>query len=410
MNTEHDGVNMGNPVRITFIGDIMCEKPLQQAYEKYGAEVFFRVFSRTKPLFARSDYVVGNLETVFGGAAFPYTRELYRFNTPDAFAEALARSGVDLVTTAANHCLDCGVPGLIRTLDVLDRCGTAHTGTFRVPSERRVFVTERNGSRVAFLNYTYGTNVHETGVLLREDELYRVGLLKPQTYRLQTYEGKRAGKARRAVSSVLAKVTDDETRIRLKRALKMPYNSVRVDHLDESELDERYLETIRNELAEAGREADTVIACLHCGGQFNPEPGGLSRYFARFFAENGADAVVCHHAHVVQRAERINGVPVAYCLSSYNVSPSSVYLLRENLPEYSVALHLTLEDGGIGASFSVLKTEEDAQGVPVVWPASALAETLRGEGRSALGADVNRIVGRLTGRTSAGAPRDEYDL
>ncbi len=86
MNTEHDGVNMGNPVRITFIGDIMCEKPLQQAYEKYGAEVFFRVFLRTKPLFARSDYVVSNLETVFGGAAFPYTTDLYRFNTPNAFA------------------------------------------------------------------------------------------------------------------------------------------------------------------------------------------------------------------------------------------------------------------------------------------------------------------------------------
>ena len=400
---------MDNAVRLTFIGDIMCEKPLQRAYERYGAGVFERVFSRTAALFARSDYVVGNLETVFGGKALPYTRELYRFNTPDAFAQALSRGGVRMVTTATNHCLDGGVAGLKRTLDVLDRCGVAHTGTWRSPEERGVFVVTVAGRRVAILNYTYGTNVHETGVLLREDELFHVGLLKPQTYNLQTCEGKRAGRARRAVSSALAKVTDDETRIRLKRALHMPHNTVRVDHLDENELDPAYLETLRAELSAARAAADTVIVCLHCGGQFNREPGGLSRYFARFFAENGADAVVCHHAHVVQRAERVNGVPVAYCLGNYSISPSSVYLLREDLPEYAVALHLAFGDGAPGVSFSVLKTVEDAQGVPVVYPADLLAEALGGKERAALAADVDRIVERLTGARGGGI-RAAYGL
>ena len=401
---------MEKRVRITFIGDIMCEKPLQKAYDKYGAGVFDDVFSQTKELFGRSDYTVGNLETVFGGAAFPYTRELYRFNTPDAFSNALSGGGIGMVTTATNHCLDCGTEGLSRTLDVLDRAGVAHTGAYRTPEERKPFLAEIAGRRVAFLNYAYGTNVHETGVLLREDELFRVGLLKPQTFRLQTYEGKRAGKARRAVSKALAAVTDDETRIRMKRALRIPHNAVRVDHLDEEELDEAYLATIRKELTDAGRMADTVIACLHCGGQFNREPGGLTRYFARFFAENGADAVVCHHAHVVQRAERIGNVPVAYCLGNYSISPSSVYLLRENLPEYSVALHLSFGAEGTRASFSVLKTVEDARGVPVVYPAERLSASLRGEAKAALEADVGVIVGRMTGRPGGGAVKSEYAL
>ena len=399
---------MKKTVRITFIGDIMCELPLQRAYDRYGAEVFSRVFSRTKTLFDRSDFTVGNLETVFGGPSVPYTKELYRFNTPDAFAGALAAGGVDMVTTAANHCLDCGVGGLVRTLEVLDRCGLSHTGTYRDAAERKICVKEISGRRVAFLNYTYGTNVRETGVLLREDELFRVGLLKPQTYRLQTYEGRRAGKLRRSVSAALATVTTDETRVRLKRALGMPYNSVRVDHLDEDELDGRYLETIRSELTAARASADMVIACLHCGGQFNREPGELSRFFARFFAENGADAVVCHHAHAVQRAERINGVPVAYCLGSYCISPSSVYLLRENLPEYSVALHLAVGDEGIVPSFSVLKAVEDAQRVPVVHPAALLWETLTGKEKAALADDVNGIVRRMTGQSPGGPVLDEY--
>ncbi len=266
------------------------------------------------------------------------------------------------------------------------------------------------GRRVAFLNYTYGTNVHETGVLLREDALFCVGLLQPQTFRLQTCEGKRAGKARRAISKALAAVTSDETRIRLKRALRMPYNRVRVDHLDEDELDDRFLETIRSELTEARTSADTVIACLHCGGQFNREPGAFSRYFARFFAENGADAVVCHHAHVVQRAERINGVPVAYCLGNYSISPSSVYLLPENLPDCSVALHLVLEENKVGASFSVLKTAEDARRVPIVYPASSLYETLEGAEKASLAADIGEIAGRMTGRPWSGEVKQEYDL
>ena len=142
---------MERSARITFVGDIMCEKPLQQAFDRYGAAAFSSVFARTKDLFARADYVVGNLETVFGGGAYPYTRELYRFNTPDGFAEALSGSGICLVTTATNHCLDCGIEGLERTVDVLDRYGIPHTGTWKAPSDRRVFVAEVADRRVAFL-------------------------------------------------------------------------------------------------------------------------------------------------------------------------------------------------------------------------------------------------------------------
>ncbi len=393
---------MEHSARITFIGDIMCEKPLQRAYDRYGAAAFSDVFAQTKELFARSDFVVGNLETVFGGDAYPYTRELYRFNTPDAFAAALSGSGISLVTTATNHCLDCGIAGLERTVEVLDRYGIPHTGTWKNPSDRRVFIADIAGRRVAFLNYTYGTNVHETGVWLGEDDLYRIGLLKPQTARLQTYPDGRAGAFRRAISSGLSKVMGDEARLRLKRALGMPPNSVRVDDLREPELSPAYLETILAELREAKTAADALIVCLHIGGQFNAAPGELTRFFARWFAEHGADAVVCHHAHVVQRAERIRGVPVAYCIGNYSISPSSVYLLPDNRPDCSVALHLTLEESGkTGMSFSVLKTVEDPRRVPAAWPAERLYAALDEKGRAALARDVRAAAGRLTGRDCA---------
>ncbi len=391
---------MGETVKIAFVGDIMCEKPLQRAYDRYGAAVFDRVFAQTRELFAGSNLAVGNLETVFGGAARGYTDELYRFNTPDDFACAVARGGIGLLTTATNHILDCGTEGLKRTADVLDTYGIAHTGTRRDPSEPRFLIRDVGGVCVAFLNYTYGTNVRETGVLLGEDELFCINLLKPQTDRLQTYVNGRAGRFRRTVSSGLALVTGEETRIRLKRLLGMAPGAVRIDHLDETELDEAYLRAIDDDLLRARSEADVVIACLHCGGQFNPEPGGLSEYFARYYAERGADAVVCHHAHVVQKTERIGGVPAAYCLGNYSISPSSVYLLRQDLPEYAVVWYLTVGANGVaGTSFSVLKIVEDGDGVPVAWPADRLYDTLTGGGRAALLADVERICRRFTGRT-----------
>lgn len=402
---------MERTVRISFIGDIMCEKPLQRAYDRYGAAVFDRVFAQTKELFARSDLTVGNLETVFGGAVRGYTDALYRFNTPDEFAGAIVRGGIGLVTTATNHCLDCGVEGLKRTVDVLDAYGVAHTGTRRCAAEPRFPIRDVGGIRIAFLNYTYGTNVRETGVLLREDELYCLNLLKPQTYRLQTYADGRAGRFRRTVSSGLALAMGEESRIRLKRLLRMPPNTVRVDTLDESELDEAYLRAVDDDLRAAKKEADVTIACLHCGGQFNPEPGGLSQYFARYFADRGADAVIGHHAHVVQRAERLGSVPVAYCLGNYSISPSSVYLLRENLPAYSVVQHLSVGASGIvKTSFSVLKIVEDGDGVPVAWPADKLYERLKGGDRDALSADVDRVCRRFAGREAPrGAVMQEYE-
>ena len=236
-----------------------------------------------------------------------------------------------------------------------------------------------------------------------------MGLLKPQTLNLQTYEGKRAGKFRRAVSSSLALLTDEETRIRLKKALRMCHNAVRVDHLDGSELDPAYEKLLLEELSAAKRCADLVIVCLHCGGQFNVVPGGLSRYFARLFADHGADAVVCHHAHVVQPAELLNGVPVAYGVGNYSLSPSSVYLLHTYLPTYSVAFHLTAEGASVRSSFSVLKITEDDHGAPVAWPADTLYDKLDGEGKTALLRDVNAIVSRLTGRDCAEvAVKEEY--
>src|SRR5699024_2164123 len=112
-------------------------------------------FKETKNLFSNSDLVVGNLETVFAGENVSYTNHIYNFNTPDQFARAMKQGGIDIVTTATNHCLDRGIAGLVRTLDILDQNKIDHTGTYRNKKERNtIYYKEIDNKKIAFLSYT----------------------------------------------------------------------------------------------------------------------------------------------------------------------------------------------------------------------------------------------------------------
>lgn len=158
--------------RLTAVGDLMCHKLQYQAALGPEGYDFRDSFTLIQPEFAASDLVIGNLETTFAGPEKTYS-EYPTFNTPDAFADALAALGIDAVTTANNHSLDRRFYGLSRTLDVLDRAGLKHTGTFRAPEEDRVLLLEEKGLRIALLAYSYGTN----GIPFDKGKAFSVNLI-----------------------------------------------------------------------------------------------------------------------------------------------------------------------------------------------------------------------------------------
>ncbi len=392
MREKDDGLK-----KITFIGDIMCEKPLQIYAEKHGYSSFKKVFKNTKDFFEDSDYVIGNLETVFGGKECGYTRELYNFNTPDEFADALSQSGIDMVTTATNHSLDRGIDGLIRTISVLDERKIQHTGTYKAREDERVFIKQVGSVKIAVVNYTYGTNVHETKVILSKDQIFHLNLMKPQTYHLQTYVNQqKSSKMRKLLAAFLGGILNTEQKIKIKKHLHMSYNSVRIDHLDKNELDADYLEQIKKDIADAKTKADFVIACIHSGGQFNADPGEFTKYMVEKISQFGVEAIVANHPHVVQKYDWCGKTFVAYSLGNYSISPLSVYLLHDLKPEYSVALHLYLGSKSIKkVSFSILKIVE-AEGL-TVYPVDELYGQLSAEQKNDLEKDIQFIYYRFTG-------------
>ncbi len=111
-----------------------------------------------KPIINQYDIRVANLEVTLAGK--PY-KGYPQFSAPDELAEVLVSSGFNVILTSNNHSCDRGDKGVVRTLDVLDELGVMHTGTFRNQAERDAnypLMIEREGMKIALLNYTYGTN------------------------------------------------------------------------------------------------------------------------------------------------------------------------------------------------------------------------------------------------------------
>ncbi|MBR5467899.1 MAG: CapA family protein, partial [Firmicutes bacterium] len=146
--------------KIAVTGDIMVHS--YQYEEAYDAETntynFMHNFTDVKKYFDTADYAIGNFETVLGGEDIGIS-DYPCFNTPDSFLDSLQFSGIDMVTTANNHCVDRGTASLIRTIEKLDEYGFDHVGTYASEEERdTIFIKDINGIKFAFLSYTYGTN------------------------------------------------------------------------------------------------------------------------------------------------------------------------------------------------------------------------------------------------------------
>jgi len=161
-------------VNLKAVGDIMVhDVQYRAAYDRQtGNYDFFPMFKPVKEDL-KADVLIGNLETTLSGPLLGYSG-YPRFNSPDNLAETLAELGFDLLFTANNHCLDKGEYGLRRTIEMLDKNGITHTGTFQSMEDReKPRVINANGISFGLLNYTYGTN----GLKIPPDKEYLVNYI-----------------------------------------------------------------------------------------------------------------------------------------------------------------------------------------------------------------------------------------
>ncbi|MCD9021081.1 CapA family protein [Cohnella silvisoli] len=225
------------------VGDVMAHMPQLPAYYNSASKRYSLSswFTQVKPILRQGDWVIGNLETPIAGRDLKYSG-FPRFNAPIELAEAVADVGIQLVSTANNHAMDRGFPGVARTLTNVRKAGLIPVGTSASAQEQqRIVIEERNGIRMGFLAYTYGTN----GIPVPANKAFAVNMIDVDV------------------------IKEDIARLRQ-------------------------------------AEADIVTVSLHFGVEYQRLPNKIQTGVVRELFKSGADIVLGSHPHVVQPYEEID--------------------------------------------------------------------------------------------------------
>ena len=232
-----------SPVNFNLVatGDILCHNT--QYFDAYdsstGTYDFNYVFDDVVKYIEPADIAISSLETSFAGSDVGYSN-YPRFNSPDSLITAIKNIGVDVISTAGNHCLDYGFSGLSRTIDVLDSNGLSHLGTYKSQEEQsKILYKDIDGVKIAFLNYTYGTN----GIPVPSGKDFCVNLIDKD---LMSYQ---------------INLAKDEN-------------------------------------------ADVIIACMHSGTEYSTVQNSEQEELADFLFKSGVDIIIGNHPHVAEPMEK----------------------------------------------------------------------------------------------------------
>lgn len=151
-------------ITIVAVGDVLQHQGVwESGLEEDGTYDFHHVFAHLGDALDGADLKVVNQESILGGDVAPFS-SYPSFNGPQEMGDAEADAGFNVILRASNHTMDMGYEGLRSELSfwhtqhpeiaVLGAVDPQDTGT----SVDDVYVYEKEGFRVALLNYTYGLN------------------------------------------------------------------------------------------------------------------------------------------------------------------------------------------------------------------------------------------------------------
>ena len=232
-------------ITIAAVGSIsISDHQLADARTADGYD-FAPCFFGASGLLADADLTVGDLECNFAGSPYGSATS----SAPTALADSLAGMGFDLLQTA--HCASIanGMAGLESTIEGIRAAGMQPVGTFVSSQAWRessgMTMVEANGLKVAFIAFTKGLG-----------------------------------------------------------NMSLPENSQKTVNLLYTDYDTNYsdLDTSGIVSAMAGvrkQDPDVIIVLVHWGSEYSREVSGSQKRLAKLLYENGANAIIGTHSHMV---------------------------------------------------------------------------------------------------------------
>lgn len=124
-----------------------------------GREFNFKpMYENVAHIIEEADIAFINQETLMAGEGFDISY-YPMFNSPQELGLDLLELGYDVVNIANNHMLDKGAKGLEQTIKFWKGTEALMIGGYENEEDYNTLrIVEKNGIKIAFLSYTYGTN------------------------------------------------------------------------------------------------------------------------------------------------------------------------------------------------------------------------------------------------------------
>lgn len=291
-------------VRINAVGDMMFARYIGQKIESSDGTLPFR---KVKHLFKEDEINIANLENPLfefdppKQKSIPINEERASTSTSEESSsatkpvepivlcgnpkaiEGLRYANISCVSLANNHAMDKGQAGLKKTLELLDTNKILHSGAGLTASDaHKAAIITHNGINISYIS---ASNIIPAGYLASKNSAGIAGARTRQNQLIQ-------------------------------------------------------------QVKQAKASGHVVLVALHWGNEYQETPLDKDRKFAHQLIDAGADALICHHPHVLQGVEIYQNKPILYSLGNF------IFDIYHSHADESLVAHLDLSETGEMKSLS----------------------------------------------------------
>jgi len=231
----------GKTITLILVGDIMLDRGVEYMVKKEGKGDFRFPFLKIADELKGANLLFGNLEGVISDKGIK-VGSIYSFRVNPEAIEGLSFAGFNVLSLANNHAFDYTREALEDCLTKLNNTGIDYVGAGFTENEAySPLIKKIKGTKIAFLAYTN---------------------LGPETWKA---DEKNSG---------IAWVSEKD------------------------------FEKIKKDIENAKSQVDILIVSLHSGEEYSNEPTLFQIEFSKMAIDAGADLIVGHHPHLIQRNEK----------------------------------------------------------------------------------------------------------